>query len=48
LTEAGLLAPPIFDISEGLAAAWPESGVRPGVMLPALVQSVMQSRRVPA
>jgi energy-coupling factor transporter ATP-binding protein EcfA2 len=48
LAEAGLLAPPIFDIGEGLAAAWPESGVQPGVTLPALVQSVMQSRRVPA
>jgi energy-coupling factor transporter ATP-binding protein EcfA2 len=48
LAEAGLLAPPIFDIGEGLAAAWPESGVQPGVTLPALVRSVMQSRRVPA
>jgi energy-coupling factor transporter ATP-binding protein EcfA2 len=48
LEEAGLLAPPIFDIGEGLAAAWPASGVQPGVMLPALVQSVMQSRRVTA
>jgi energy-coupling factor transporter ATP-binding protein EcfA2 len=48
LTEAGLLAPPIFDISEGLAAAWPESGVRPTVMLPALVESVLRSRRVTA
>ena len=48
LAEAGLLAPPIFDIGEGLAAAWPGSGVQAGVMLPALVQSVMQSRRVPA
>jgi energy-coupling factor transporter ATP-binding protein EcfA2 len=48
LAEAGLLAPPIFDIGESLAAAWPGSGVQAGVMLPALVQSVMQSRRVPA
>jgi energy-coupling factor transporter ATP-binding protein EcfA2 len=48
LAEAGLLAPPIFDISEGLAAAWPGSGVRPTVMLPALVRAIMRSRRVPA
>jgi len=48
LAEAGLLAPPIFDIGESLAAAWPDSGVRPGVMLTALVRSVMQSRQVPA
>jgi energy-coupling factor transport system ATP-binding protein len=48
LAEAGLLAPPIFGIGQGLAAAWPESGVQPGVALPALVQSILQSRRVPA
>jgi energy-coupling factor transport system ATP-binding protein len=48
LAEAGLLAPPIFDIGQGLAAAWPETGVQPGVSLPALVRSVMESRRVPA
>ena len=48
LADAGLLAPPIFDIGEGLAAAWPGSGVQAGVMLPALVQSIVQSRRVTA
>ena len=44
LTEAGLLAPPVFEISEALAAAHPAGAVRTTLMLPDLVAAIMQSR----
>jgi energy-coupling factor transport system ATP-binding protein len=48
LAEAGLLAPPIFTISQTLAAAWPDSAIRPTLALPELVRAIIPSRRTAA
>ncbi len=44
LGEAGLLAPPVFEIGAALAAAHPAGPVRPTLSLPGLVRSIALSR----
>jgi energy-coupling factor transport system ATP-binding protein len=48
LAEAGLLAPPVFTISEALAEAWPDSAIRPTLAVPELVRAITLSRRAAA
>ena len=48
LARAGLLAPPIFTISSGIAAASPSGPARPTLSLPALVDAISASRKVAA
>jgi energy-coupling factor transport system ATP-binding protein len=42
---AGLLAPPVFEISRELAARHPESAVKPTLSLTGLIGAVAGSRR---
>jgi len=44
LSEAGLLPPPVFEISRALAEAYPLSPIRPTLSLPNLVSSIAMSR----
>jgi len=44
LSEAGLLPPPVFEISRALAEAHPVSPIRPTLSLPNLVSSIALSR----
>ena len=48
LKESGLLTPPVFEISRGIAAAHPGGPVRPTLSVPTLVAAIAQSRRVMA
>ena len=48
LKEGGLLTPPVYEISRGIAAAYPAGPVRPTLSVPALVEAIAQSQRVPA
>lgn len=48
LKESGLLTPPVFEISRGIAAAHPAGPVSPTLSVPALVAAIAQSRRVAA
>ena len=48
LDEAGLLAPPVFEIGAALAAAHPGSAIRQTLSLPDLVRAIASSRRAVA
>jgi energy-coupling factor transport system ATP-binding protein len=48
LTEAGLLAPPVFEISAALAGTYPDSPVHATLALADLVDSITRSRGIAA
>lgn len=47
LDEAGLMAPPIFEISRALASAYPAGPVRPTLSLPTLTDAIANGRGQP-
>jgi energy-coupling factor transporter ATP-binding protein EcfA2 len=48
LNQAGLLPPPVFEISRALAETYPVSPIQPTLSLPDLVSSIVMSRGAPA
>jgi energy-coupling factor transporter ATP-binding protein EcfA2 len=48
LSEAGLLAPPLFLISQSLAEAYPDTAIKPTLVLSELVEAIRVSRMVAA